>query len=78
MRTMSSAWESSLAKIRVLGTSVRPGKASRQNLVAELLDDSADLAFRDNVAVELVGGVGHVLVSSSSRSARVSLWRLST
>ena len=30
--TMSSAWLSSLAKMRVLGTSVRPGKISVKSL----------------------------------------------
>ena len=30
--TMSSAWLSSLAKIRVFGTSLRPGKMSTGNL----------------------------------------------
>ena len=59
---MSSAWESSLAKMRVFGTSVRPGKASGQHLVAELLEDGANLALADDIAVKLVGGVGQILV----------------
>ncbi len=37
------------------------GEGVGQHLVAELLEDGADLAFGDDVAVELVGGVGEVL-----------------
>ncbi len=53
---MSSAWLSSLAKISVLGTSLRPGK------MAEGADDGADLVAGDDAAVQLVRIVGEVLV----------------
>ena len=56
---------------------MRPGKLG-QHLVPELADDGADLALGHDVAVEFVGRVGQVSSSISSRSARVSLWRLST
>ena len=58
---MSSAWESSLQKMRVFGTSVRPGKSSVQR-VAEGLQDGADLILHDDGAVELFRGVGEVVV----------------
>ena len=53
MRTMSSAWESSLAKMSVLGTSVRPGKSSVKSLSRKVCEDGADLVDGDHVAVEL-------------------------
>ena len=59
---MSSAWLSSLAKIRVLGTSRAAGEDLGEQLVAEGADDGADLVHRDDVAVELLGLVGEVLV----------------
>ena len=59
---MSSAWLSSLAKTRVLGTSVRPGNICGEEPVAERADHEADLVLRHHVAVELVGGVGQVVV----------------
>ena len=38
------------------------GEGIGQHLVAELLEDGADLALGDDIAVELVGGVGEVLI----------------
>ena len=49
---MSSAWLSVLAKIRVLGSSLRPGKISGQ-LSSEGADDGADLVGVHNRAVKL-------------------------
>ena len=75
---MSSAWASSLAKMRVLGTSVRPGKISVKSLSLEGFDDGADLVRGDHVAVELVGIVGEVVVELfPSHLARVWRSRLS-
>ena len=59
---MSSAWESSLAKISVLGTSVRPGKISVKSLSRKVCKHRADLVLGDHVAVELVGIVLEVVV----------------
>ena len=53
---------SSLAKISVFGTSVRPGKISVKSRSRKVLDDRADLVLGDDGAVELVGGVGEVVV----------------
>ena len=71
--TMSSAWQSSLAKIRVLGTSWRPGKISVKSLLLEGLDDGPDLVLGDDVPVEVAGGVGDVLVGLLPAHLRV--WR---
>ena len=60
--TMSSAWLSSLAKIRVLGTSVRPGKISVNSLSRKVRINGADLVHGHHVAVELVGVVGELFV----------------
>ena len=62
MRVMSSAWLSSLAKTSVLGTSVRPGKISREQPVPEGADHQPDLVLGDDVPIELVGGVSQVVV----------------
>ena len=64
---MSSAWESSLAKISVLGTSRAAGEDAAlveglEQVVAEGADDGADLVEGHDVAVELVGVVDDVLV----------------
>ena len=48
MLTMSSAWLSSFAKISVFGTSVRPGKISREERSRKVADDRADLILRDD------------------------------
>ena len=59
---MSSAWLSSLAKISVLGTSVRPGKISVNSFSLNVRIDRADLVLGDHVAVEGLGVVGQVVV----------------
>ena len=58
---MSSAWLSVLANISVFGISSRPGNISGQ-LVAEGADDGADLVGVDDIAVEILGTIGEVLV----------------
>ena len=68
MWTMSSAWESSLAKMSVLGTSVRPGKSSVNSASLEGLQHGADLRRDDDGAVELRARC--MSRSSSSRSQR--------
>ena len=69
MRTMSSAWESSLAKISVLGMLTRRplSSTSRSGNIAGRLsrnasDDRADLILGDDLAVESSGVVGEILV----------------
>ena len=69
---MFSAWVSSLAKMRVLGTSVRPGKISVKSLSLKAADDGADLVRGDDVAVELVGVVGEVVVELFPAACRGS------
>ncbi len=59
---MSSAWLSSLAKISVLGTSVRPGKISVGSLSRKVRTMVRIWSGGHHVAVELVGVVGEVLV----------------
>ncbi len=64
---MSSAWESVLAKIEGLGdlvVALRVGAVGEDlgELVAEGLDDGADLGGVDDVAVERFGGVFFILV----------------
>ena len=51
--TMSSAWESSLAKMSVFGTSVRPGKSSVKRRRGRS-EHGADLIGRNDGAVEFV------------------------
>ena len=55
--TMSSACESSLAKISVFGTVLRPGNSSVNSLSLNVCDDRADLILRDDRSVELRSGV---------------------
>ena len=62
MRTMSSAWLSSLAKMMVLGTSLRLGNMSVNSRSPEGPDDGTNLVYRHDVAVKLVGSVGQVLL----------------
>ncbi len=59
---MSSAWLSSLAKISVLGTSVRPGKISVKSLSRKVRTSVRIWSDGHHVAVELVGVVGEVVV----------------
>ena len=58
---MSSACRSVLAKIRVLGTSSAREDVGEQP-VLEGFDDEPDLIFGDDVAVEVAGGVGDVVI----------------
>jgi hypothetical protein len=60
--TMSSAWLSSLAKISVLGTSVRPGNISGEEPVAERADDGSDLVLGHDAAIERCRVVRDVVV----------------
>ena len=60
--TMSSACASDLAKIRVFGTSVRPGKISVNSRSLNVLHDRADLVLGHDRAVEVLGLVVEVLV----------------
>ena len=69
MRTMSSAWESSLAKISVLGmlTSRPCSSTSRSGNIAgrlsrNALDDRADLVLGDDLSIKGSGVVGEILV----------------
>ena len=59
---MSSAWESSLAKISVFGTSAAAGEDLGEEPVAEGLEHGADLVLGDDGAVERLGAVADLLV----------------
>ena len=59
---MSSACESSLAKMRVFGTRVAAGEKVGEKRVLERLEDSADLRLHDNGAVEVLRGESEVFI----------------
>ena len=59
---MSSAWLSVLAKIRVLGVSLRAGKICGFHRRLHGLDHLADLAGVDHRAVQFLAGVGGVFL----------------
>ena len=61
---MSSACESSLAKISVLGTVLPAGKQFGEQLALERLNDRADLILGDDGPVQLLSGVLERLVDS--------------
>ena len=52
--TMSSAWLSSLAKMRVFGTSVRPGKISVKRRSRKVRTMGADLVLGHDPAVQFL------------------------
>ena len=71
---MSSACESSLAKISVFGHVGAAGEDLGEEPLAERLDHRADLVLGDDGAVERLGAVGDLLVELlPARCARLAV-----